>query len=106
MGKTEIYGTIGPSCAKPKLLEEMFRLGMAGVRLNLSHSELEGCGEWTRMVREAALAARVQYKLLIDLRGPELRVGNLKGAIKLEEGRQAWLEEDGKGRRDGEAMGR
>ncbi len=95
MGKTEIYGTIGPSCAKPKLLEEMFRLGMAGVRLNLSHSELEGCGEWTRMVREAALAARVQYKLLIDLRGPELRVGNLKGAIKLEEGRQAWLEEEG-----------
>lgn len=94
MGKTEIYGTIGPSCAKPKLLEEMFRLGMTGVRLNLSHSELEGCGEWTRMVREAALAAGVQYKLLIDLRGPELRVGNLNGAIKLEEGQQAWLEEE------------
>lgn len=92
MDKTEIYGTLGPACAKPELLEEMFRLGMTGIRLNLSHTDLEGCADWTRMVQDAAFAAGVPYKLLIDLRGPELRVGDFDGAIKLGEGERIRLE--------------
>ena len=29
-----IYGTIGPACANPEILQEMFREGMTGMRLN------------------------------------------------------------------------
>ena len=38
MSKIEIYGTIGPACAEEKTLEKMFRSGMTGIRLNLSHA--------------------------------------------------------------------
>ena len=92
MSNIEIYGTIGPACAEEKMLEEMFRSGMTGIRLNLSHAELEECGEWTRMIQAAAQAAGVQPKLLIDLQGPELRVGNLKQPLEFLDGAEAALQ--------------
>lgn len=91
MGKTEIYGTIGPACANQEILIKMFRLGMTGIRLNLSHTELEESREWTEMIRAAASAAGVRSRLLIDLRGPELRIGDLKQPVKLQEGERLSL---------------
>ncbi len=96
MGKTEIYGTIGPACAKAETLTEMFRLGMAGIRLNLSHTGLESCREWTELIKAAAKAAGKQPKLLIDLQGPELRIGELRQPVELAEGETAVFVESGK----------
>lgn len=92
MSKIEIYGTIGPACAEEKKLEKMFRSGMTGIRLNLSHAELEECRAWTNIIQAAAQAAGVQHKLLIDLQGPELRVGNLNRPLKLSDGAEAALQ--------------
>ena len=92
MSKIEIYGTIGPACAEEKTLEKMFRSGMTGIRLNLSHAELEECRAWTNIIQAAAQAAGVQHKLLIDLQGPELRVGNLNRPLKLSDGAEAALQ--------------
>ncbi|MBQ9272837.1 MAG: hypothetical protein IJ227_03860, partial [Mogibacterium sp.] len=39
--KVKIYGTIGPACSEAAVLREMFREGMDGVRLNLSHTTLD-----------------------------------------------------------------
>lgn len=75
--KTEIYGTIGPACEKPEILENMFVSGMTGMRLNLSHGGLDTCGAWLDTVRQAAEKAKAVPKLLIDLQGPELRLGEL-----------------------------
>lgn len=86
MGRTEIYGTIGPACAKEEILTELFRLGMTGIRLNLSHTGLEACREWTGRIKTAAKAAGKQPKLLIDLQGPELRIGALQRPMELVEG--------------------
>ena len=36
----ELYGTLGPGCAAADTLEAMFREGMTGMRLNLSHTTL------------------------------------------------------------------
>ena len=38
----EYYGTLGPTCCEPTSLKKMFDAGMTGIRLNLSHSSLEG----------------------------------------------------------------
>ena len=35
-----IYGTLGPACADVDTLAEMLRLGLTGMRLNLSHVTL------------------------------------------------------------------
>ena len=86
MKKIDVYGTIGPACADQTVLTEMFRQGMTGVRLNLSHTELDSCREWTEKIQSCAFSAGKQPKLLIDLRGPELRIGELKEPIKLTEG--------------------
>ena len=45
MSKLEIYGTLGPSCADPGILRQMFETGITGMRLNLSHGTLsQGVG--------------------------------------------------------------
>lgn len=81
----DIYGTIGPACAELEILTEMFRQGMTGIRLNLSHTSLSNCREWTNKIRMAAEAVGICPRLLVDLQGPELRIGILKYPIKLEE---------------------
>ena len=75
MKKIDIYGTLGPACVKIEILQKMFACGMTGMRLNLSHMGLEQCGEWLERFHYAAKATGVQPKLLIDLQGPELRLG-------------------------------
>lgn len=80
------YGTLGPACADVKTLVELFSAGMTGVRLNLSHTSLDACGEWLRSLRQAAGRAGIHPELLIDLRGPELRVGELPVPVELSPG--------------------
>ena len=62
---------------------------MTGVRLNLSHGDLEENGHWIRMVQEAGRELHSQVQILMDLRGPELRLGRFKEEIQAEEG--SWL---------------
>ncbi|MEY8391263.1 pyruvate kinase [Lachnospiraceae bacterium 45-W7] len=81
----DIYGTIGPACADIRSLTEMFRQGMTGMRLNLSHTGLSACGSWTGKIRKAAEAVGICPQLLVDLQGPELRIGSLKYPRKLQE---------------------
>ena len=82
----EIYGTLGPACANAAVLEQMFRSGMTGLRLNLSHASLEESGPLLEQLRLAAKRCGVRPQLLIDLQGPELRVGKQGLPCLLEEG--------------------
>ena len=81
-----IYGTIGPSCRDPETLKAMFQEGMDGVRLNLSHTTLEASAGLLSALHEAAAACGVRPELLIDLQGPELRIGSLASPVPLTEG--------------------
>ena len=74
----EIFGTIGPACSDEKILEEMFHNGMSGMRLNLSHSSLESAKEMLDHFHTAASQADVKAELLIDMQGPELRIGKVE----------------------------
>ena len=82
----EIYGTLGPACANAAVLEQMFRSGMTGLRLNLSHASLKESGPPLEQMRLAAERCGVRPQLLIDLQGPELRVGKRGLPRLLEEG--------------------
>ena len=87
MGRVRIYGTIGPACRDKETLKEMFREGMDGVRLNLSHTSLEEASALIESLYEAARECGVRPELLIDMQGPELRIGYLKTPVMLTEGR-------------------
>ena len=86
------YGTLGPACESEETLYEMFQMGMTGVRLNLSHTGLIECKGWIEHLQNAAKRAGKKAELLIDLQGPELRVGVLKEPLLMKDGEVAALQ--------------
>ena len=47
----DFYGTIGPACAQPAILQHMVEAGMTGIRMNLSHGPLAAHTDWLAMIR-------------------------------------------------------
>lgn len=82
----QIYGTLGPACSDTETLVRLFDAGMTGVRLNLSHIGLPGAAEQIEHLHAAARRCGVTPQLLIDMQGPELRVGALPAPLALEDG--------------------
>lgn len=82
---TEIYATLGPACVQADTLEKMFSEGMTGMRLNLSHSGLKESEPLIRRFWQAAQHAGVRAELLIDMQGPEARIGELYTPLQLKE---------------------
>ena len=95
MNKIEYYGTLGPGCAREDILVSMFEAGMTGIRLNLSHKSLEESRKWVDLYQKAAKKCGKKGELLIDLMGPEIRIGNMDVPMDLKEGEKALLGKDG-----------
>lgn len=87
----DIYGTLGPSCADADVLEKMILNGMTGVRLNLSHVTLRSAAPQIEALREAERRCGKTVKLLIDMQGPELRIGRMPEPVVLTEGETVQL---------------
>ena len=85
------YGTFGPSCQTEEILMQLLQTGMTGIRLNLSHTGLEACGKWIENYQNAQKAAGIKADLLIDLQGPELRLGVMKQSLEVRAGEQVVL---------------
>lgn len=75
--KTQIYATFGPSCRDEATLKEMIEAGMTGVRLNLSHISLPEAKEYIDNYKKASASLNKEMQILIDMQGPELRVGDM-----------------------------
>lgn len=90
----QIYGTLGPVCSDTETLARLFAAGMTGVRLNLSHIGLPGAAEQIEHLHAAARRCGVTAQLLIDMQGPELRVGVLPAPLALEDGASVRLGAD------------
>ena len=75
MKTLEIYGTLGPSCKDKDTILKMMEAGMNGMRLNLSHCNLWDKEDWIENFHLAKKEANIEANLLIDMKGPELRVG-------------------------------
>lgn len=82
----DVFGTLGPSCRDEQVLSSMFAEGMTGIRINLSHVMLKDCLEDLDKVKRAAAKSGIVPKILIDMQGPELRIGKLDAPISLNEG--------------------
>ncbi len=78
-----LYGTLGPSCTSETILKKMFLSGMNGMRLNLSHAGLQQSHDWLAMYSRTAERMHIAPELLVDLQGPELRIGSLDFPLDL-----------------------
>ena len=83
MKHVKIYGTIGPACRDKEILKRMFQEGMDGVRLNLSHTSLEEASPLIESFHSAARECGLNAELLIDMQGPELRIGDMRTPLRL-----------------------
>lgn len=95
MSTLQIYGTLGPACSDAETLARLFEAGMTGVRLNLSHTGLPAAAEQVERLHAAARRHGAVPQLLIDMQGPELRVGVLPEPLALEERAEVRLGEEG-----------
>ena len=91
----DIFGTLGPACDDEKVLCKMFATGMTGIRINLSHVMLFECTASIERIRNAAKENGIAPKILIDMQGPELRIGKFDGAKELASGDVLMLGRDG-----------
>lgn len=81
----DIFGTLGPGCDDRSTLSAMFAEGMTGIRINLSHVMLKECLESIDKIKAAAKENGIEPKILIDMQGPEIRIGAIE-RLELREG--------------------
>lgn len=79
----DIFGTLGPACDDVEILSQMLKAGMTGIRLNLSHTTLPQSRVQLEKLWKAAKRTGLHCKLLIDMQGPELRIGALSEPVML-----------------------
>ena len=87
MRKTKIVCTIGPACYEKETMLKMIEAGMNVARINMSHGDygvLEGV---FATLKEAIAESGKNIAILLDTKGPEVRVGTFKdGSAELKEG--------------------
>ncbi|HEX8179029.1 MAG TPA: pyruvate kinase [Pyrinomonadaceae bacterium] len=87
MRKAKILATLGPASREPTTLEALLAAGANAVRINMSHGVQEEHAETIRRARTAAERMKRPLAVLVDLSGPKIRTGVLKGGqpVTLEE---------------------
>lgn len=78
MSHTKIVCTMGPSSNSISILKEMMLAGMNVARLNMAHGELADHSGRIKLVREAADEAGKIVATMMDIKGPEIRIGTLE----------------------------
>ncbi|NYE57049.1 pyruvate kinase [Carboxydothermus ferrireducens] len=87
MKRTKIVCTIGPASNDVGILKEMIISGMNVARINFAHGSHEEHRERIEKVRRASLEVGIPVAILIDTKGPEIRIGKVEnGKIVLKEG--------------------
>ena len=85
MNKTKMIGTIGPSSSDYEIIKKMIITGIDVVRINMSYASFEFAREAILNVRKIDLELNKETGIMIDTRGPEIRIGGIeKPTINLE----------------------
>ena len=75
--RTKIITTIGPVSETKEVMEGLFDAGMTTIRMNFSHGNHEEQGARIVTAREIAKEKGKPISLLLDTKGPEIRVGKM-----------------------------
>jgi len=87
MKKTKIIGTIGPSSNSYDVMKNLVLNGLNVVRINLSHATLKDMETILKNVKKLRKELNVPLPIMIDTRGPELRVKTFEnGSVEIKKG--------------------
>ena len=85
--KTKIICTMGPATDRAGVLDALIASGMNCARFNFSHGTHEEQRGRIEAVRKAASEAGAVVSLLLDTKGPEMRLGEFaEGKVMLKKG--------------------
>jgi pyruvate kinase len=77
--RAKIVATVGPASASPQMLKALFLAGVDTFRLNFSHGAHEDHGRIHGAIRALEKDVGRPIGILLDLQGPKIRVGTIKG---------------------------
>ena len=77
--RTKIVTTIGPATFGATMLERLIRAGANVIRLNFSHGTFQDHAKSIEVIRKVSKKLQTEAAILVDLPGPKLRTGTLKG---------------------------
>ena len=84
MRKTKIVCTIGPACDSKEMMRKMIDAGMNVARINMSHGVYDQLEVTIKNLKEAIAESGQNVAILLDTKGPEVRVGTFKdGSVEL-----------------------
>lgn len=87
MRKTKIIGTIGPASIDYSVMKSLVLAGLNVVRINLSHAKLKDMEIILKNVKKLRKELNVPLPIMIDTRGPELRVNTFEsGSVEIKKG--------------------
>ncbi len=89
--RTKIVATLGPSSSREEALASLIAAGVDVVRVNTAYGGHDDHAGLARLSRSAARAAGRPVTLLLDTRGPKVRVGPLPAPVSLPGGEEVVL---------------
>ncbi len=84
--RTKIIFTLGPATESEEMLEKLIRGGADIVRLNMAHATHEWTRKIVRRIREVSQRVGREVAIMMDIKGPEIRTGDLANPIQLAPG--------------------
>lgn len=87
MKRTKIVCTLGPATDSPEILESLLQNGMNVARFNFSHGSHTDHRQRIAGIRAASKATGIPVAIMLDTKGPEMRIGSFKnGKVTLKKG--------------------
>ncbi len=82
--KTKIIFTIGPATQDEEILESMIHAGVDICRINMAHADHAWSREIIQRVRKVCNKAGRHIAIMMDVKGPEIRTGDVPETFHLE----------------------
>ena len=84
--KTKIIFTIGPATQDEDTLGELIRAGVDICRINMAHADHDWSREIIQRVRKVCGDVGRHIAIMMDVKGPEIRTGDVPETFELQEG--------------------
>lgn len=84
--RTKIIFTLGPATESEEMLEKIILAGADVARLNMAHANHEWCRTVIRRIRAVSAKVGREIAVMMDIKGPEIRTGDVDNPIVLEAG--------------------
>ncbi|MCA9238046.1 MAG: pyruvate kinase [Planctomycetales bacterium] len=80
---TKIIVTLGPATESPERIEQLITAGVDILRLNMAHATCEWVEEILARIRGVSHRLGRHVAVMMDIKGPEIRTGDVDGLIDL-----------------------